>query len=259
MEGVLLRMSEFSAHTYWASKTIRKRSGVEFYRGVRDFYPYKDGSVMCSALGGSGAEVILKWMESEGMVVDLIDEKYQAAIKKWIPSKPEPRWRKHLGISKSYLTVVERRSLMKVEGIDHIHIIVRDLDKAVAFYENVFGVKFIKEMNAEQFKSRIRFGLLGNVALEMGSPYSPDTFAAKFLEQRGEGIQALSVKVADIEEAKREMKARGIRQVAEAGGRLLKEAHFHPKDCFGVLFELCEYEQTPPIAVPVIAERGHKP
>ena len=90
-------------------------------------------------------------------------------------------------------------------------------------------------------------------------PNSPDSPAAKFLEKRGEGIEAISVKVANIEEAKREMKARGIRQVAEARIRGLQEAHFHPKDCFGVLFELCEYEQTPPVAVPVLAERGLKP
>ena len=91
MQGVLLRMSEFSAHNYWVSKAIRKRSGVEFYRGVRDFFPCKDGSVMCSALGGSGAEVMLEWMESEGMAADLRDEKYQTAIKLIVQGQPMGR------------------------------------------------------------------------------------------------------------------------------------------------------------------------
>lgn len=80
MQGAVLRMSEFGAHQYWLTKTFRKRSGVEFYRGVRDFFPCKDGAVFCSALGGSGAAVMLEWMESEGMVADLREEKYQAAI-----------------------------------------------------------------------------------------------------------------------------------------------------------------------------------
>jgi hypothetical protein len=35
---------------------------------------------MCSALGGSGGKRMLEWMESEGMVGDLRDEKYQMAI-----------------------------------------------------------------------------------------------------------------------------------------------------------------------------------
>jgi methylmalonyl-CoA/ethylmalonyl-CoA epimerase len=148
---------------------------------------------------------------------------------------------------------------MKVEGIDHIHIVIRDLDKAVAFFEDVFGVNFNEEINVEKWPmGRVRFGLLGTVTLELISPNSPDSPAAKFLKKRDEGVEAISVKVASIEEAKREMKARGIRQVAEAGIRNLKEAHFHPKDCFGVLFELCEYEQTPPVAVPVLAEMGRK-
>jgi crotonobetainyl-CoA:carnitine CoA-transferase CaiB-like acyl-CoA transferase len=80
MQGAVLRMSEFGAHQYWMTKTVRERSGVEFYRGVRDFFPCKDGAVFCSALGGSGAPIMLEWMESEGMVADLRDEKYQEAI-----------------------------------------------------------------------------------------------------------------------------------------------------------------------------------
>jgi crotonobetainyl-CoA:carnitine CoA-transferase CaiB-like acyl-CoA transferase len=80
MQGAVLRMSEFGAHQYWLTKTPRKRSGVEFYRGVRDFFPCKDGAVFCSALGGSGAATMLEWMESEGMGADLREEKYAAAI-----------------------------------------------------------------------------------------------------------------------------------------------------------------------------------
>jgi benzylsuccinate CoA-transferase BbsE subunit len=80
MQGAVLRMSEFGAHQYWMTKTVRDRSGVEFYRGVRDFFPCKDGAVFCSALGGSGAPTMLDWMESDGMINDLRDEKYRDAI-----------------------------------------------------------------------------------------------------------------------------------------------------------------------------------
>jgi crotonobetainyl-CoA:carnitine CoA-transferase CaiB-like acyl-CoA transferase len=81
MQGAVLRMSEFGTHAYWIDKTVRGRSGVEVYRGVRDMYPCKDGYAFCSALGGSGAPAMLEWMESEGMAADLLDEKYHEAIK----------------------------------------------------------------------------------------------------------------------------------------------------------------------------------
>ena len=88
MQGSVLRMTEFSAHSYWINKTIRTRSGVEVYRGIRDMYPCKDGYAFCSALGGSGAPAMLDWMKSEGKSADLFDEKYRDAIKAIMQGTP---------------------------------------------------------------------------------------------------------------------------------------------------------------------------
>jgi benzylsuccinate CoA-transferase BbsE subunit len=88
MQGAVLRMTEFSAHSYWVNGTVRTRSGVEVYRGIRDMYPCKDGYAFCSALGGSGAPAMLEWMKSEGMAADLFDEKYRGAIKAIMQGTP---------------------------------------------------------------------------------------------------------------------------------------------------------------------------
>ncbi len=76
IQGTALRLSEMAPYTYWLVGSYRKRSGLEYYRGLRDVFPCKDGRVICSALGGSGAGKMLDWMESEGMVADLRDDKY---------------------------------------------------------------------------------------------------------------------------------------------------------------------------------------
>lgn len=60
MQRTMLRMSEFGAHTYWTTKTIRTRSGVEVYHRIRDIYPCKDSYAFCNALGGSGAPTMLE-------------------------------------------------------------------------------------------------------------------------------------------------------------------------------------------------------
>ena len=88
LQGTNLRMSEMAPYTYWLVKANRKRSGLEYYRGLRDMFSCKDGRVICSALGGGGAEKMLEWMESEGMAADLRDEKYAKVIQIMISGSP---------------------------------------------------------------------------------------------------------------------------------------------------------------------------
>jgi len=71
VHGTCLRMAEMVALMYWLQGTNRKRSGFEYYRGLRDLFPCKDGHIICSVLGGAGADKVLEWMESEGMAGDL--------------------------------------------------------------------------------------------------------------------------------------------------------------------------------------------
>jgi methylmalonyl-CoA epimerase len=131
---------------------------------------------------------------------------------------------------------------MRVEQLDHIHIVVRDLQKAVDFFESLLGIKFAGVIQVEGWDAISRIAAIGSVGIELIQPTSPQSIFAKFLEQRGEGVQALSLKVPDIEEAKAEMQARGMKLVSDYSMGCIKEAHFHPKDAFGVLIELCQYQ-----------------
>jgi benzylsuccinate CoA-transferase BbsE subunit len=80
LQGTNLRMSEMVSFTYWISGKNRYRSGLEYYRAQRDIFDCRDGRVVCSALGGAGAEKMLEWMEGEGMAADLRDDKYAMVI-----------------------------------------------------------------------------------------------------------------------------------------------------------------------------------
>jgi len=54
---------------------------LEYYRSLKDNFPCKDGRIVCSALGGAGAESMLDWMESEEMEKDLRGERFEEVIK----------------------------------------------------------------------------------------------------------------------------------------------------------------------------------
>ena len=66
---------------------------------------------------------------------------------------------------------------------------------------------------------------------------------AKYIEKKGAGLQHVAFRVANIEEALAELKAKGVKLIDEvprkgAGGA--KIAFLHPKATGGVLVELCE-------------------
>lgn len=127
---------------------------------------------------------------------------------------------------------------MEVERIDHIHVFVKDLEKAVTFFEDILGSTFSEMRHNEELQLNWRMNTLG---LELLSSSSPDGAVAKLVERKGEGLAGISLKVDNIEEAVSELQSHGIRLISRYEGGILKEADFHPKDCFGVVMELCEY------------------
>ncbi|OGP51453.1 MAG: hypothetical protein A2Y79_08025 [Deltaproteobacteria bacterium RBG_13_43_22] len=128
---------------------------------------------------------------------------------------------------------------MKVEKIDHIHIFVKNLDKAIKFFEEALGTKFTEPHNPKNLDARTTMDPIG---LEIIEGASKDSAVSKTIERRGEGLAAISLKVPDIEEAIAHLESLGVRLVRRIESGKIKEAQFHPKDTFGVMLELCEYE-----------------
>jgi len=127
----------------------------------------------------------------------------------------------------------------KVEKIDHVHIFVKDLDKAIRLFEEALGTKFTEPNSSEDLDARTTLDPIG---LEIIEGVSKDSAVTKTIERRGEGLAAISLKVPNIEEAIAHLESLGIRLVRRIESGKIKEAQFHPKDTFGVMLELCEYE-----------------
>lgn len=131
---------------------------------------------------------------------------------------------------------------MKVEKIDHIHIFVNDIEKATGFFSSLMNTKFSRILDLEELNAKSAMEPLG---IELISSISLDGPVAQNIKRRGEGVAAISLKVPDIEEAISELQSRGVRLVRRVEKGRLKEAQFHPKDSFGVMIELCEYQLEP--------------
>ncbi|MDO8673816.1 MAG: VOC family protein [Dehalococcoidia bacterium] len=130
---------------------------------------------------------------------------------------------------------------MKAEKIDRVHIAVKDLDKATQFFSEILGTTFSETAIEEKsISAKVKMSPIG---LELVASTDPSSAFAKFIEKRGEGMFSLCFKVPNIEEAIAELAALGIKPVARINPGNLKEAQFHPKDCFGVSLVLCEYQE----------------
>ncbi len=138
---------------------------------------------------------------------------------------------------------------MKAERLDHIHIYVKDLEKAKDTFSRILGTTFSPNIEVEDMQIRSALSPLG---VELIESASPDGVVAKAIERRGEGLYALSFKVPDIEEAVNELQSMGLRLVGRVEEGNIREAQFHPKDCHGVMIELCQYQEHSGAAIAVL-------
>ena len=129
-----------------------------------------------------------------------------------------------------------------MEGLEHIGIAVSDLEEALAFYEEAFGLKAESIVALEERNVRVAFLPLGNTKIELLEPLGEGALS-RFLERRGEGLHHIALSVSDIHGSLNRMKEIGIRLVDEvprpgAEGGLV--AFLHPQSTRSVLVELCE-------------------
>lgn len=129
--------------------------------------------------------------------------------------------------------------------IDHVGIAVPDLDEAITFYADNFGIVSVhEEVNEEQ---GVREAMLavgdGTSRIQLLAPLSENSTIAKFIGRNGPGIQQLAYTVEDIDSVSATLREKGLRLLYENAKRGTSDSRvnfIHPKDAGGVLVELVE-------------------
>lgn len=130
-----------------------------------------------------------------------------------------------------------------MEKIDHIGIAVNNLEEKITYYTETLGLKLLRIEEVPSQNVRVAFIDAGNVHIELLEPLSEEGAIYQHIQKRGEGIQHVAFEVKNIEQRMQELNDSGVRLLTEqpvpgAGGS--KAAFIHPKDSFGVLYELYE-------------------
>lgn len=140
--------------------------------------------------------------------------------------------------------------------IDHVGIAVADLDAALTFYRETFGLHSVhQEVNEEQ---GVREAMLavgaGGTQIQLLAPLTGDSALARFLDRSGPGVQQVAYTVMDVDAVSDVLRGRGLRLLYDAArrGTAGSRVNFvHPRDAGGVLIELVEPAVTdrPVVAV----------
>jgi methylmalonyl-CoA/ethylmalonyl-CoA epimerase len=127
--------------------------------------------------------------------------------------------------------------------IDHIGVVVRDIQEALKVYQAALGLPLREVVEVPNQKVEVAFLPVGESNIELVQPLSDDTGIAKFLKERGEGIHHICLKVSDIESALDQLKAHGVELIDEEPrqGPHGRVAFVHPRGAHGVLIELVEH------------------
>lgn len=133
----------------------------------------------------------------------------------------------------------EGRRIM-ITKIDHVGIVVRDIDETLKVFSNIFGFEVVESITGPQQEFRSVLISKGNVSLELIEPINPEGSIANFLKQRGEGLHHIALDVDDIEQELESLQAKSVSLVNEEPESMLSAriVFVHPRSTAGVLIEL---------------------
>jgi methylmalonyl-CoA/ethylmalonyl-CoA epimerase len=132
---------------------------------------------------------------------------------------------------------------MLLTEIDHIAIAVKDLEAAIAYYQNAFGATVDHREVVESDGVEEALLKVAESYIQLLTPTRPDSPVAKAIEKRGEGLHHIGYRVNNCAEALAAMIAAGATPIDKAprpGSRGTTVAFMHPKGSFGTLIELVQ-------------------
>jgi methylmalonyl-CoA/ethylmalonyl-CoA epimerase len=127
--------------------------------------------------------------------------------------------------------------------LDHIAIVVKDLDDAILTYSRKLGLSMLSRQRVETEGVEIAIMGLDNTHIELVKPIRDDTGVAKFLEKRGPGLHHVCFEVDNIETLINILQTSGLKLIdtkPRIGYKGNKAIFVHPSSTHGVLIEFYE-------------------
>ena len=129
----------------------------------------------------------------------------------------------------------------KVKQVNHVAVVVDDMEKALSFWRDALGMELYELRDVPSEKSQVAFLPLPGAEVELVKPTTDDSGIAKYLAKRGPGMHHICLEVDDIDGMMKQLRSRNIRLISDEprnGADGKKYAFIHPESTAGVLVEL---------------------
>jgi methylmalonyl-CoA/ethylmalonyl-CoA epimerase len=137
---------------------------------------------------------------------------------------------------------------MKIKRIEHIGVVVRDLEGSRALWEDCLGIRrdYVEDM--PNYSLRLAMLPVGDTMVELLAGTTPESKFGRMVAEGKEGLNHICFEVEDIDSALDELRAKGVAlldQVARPGHAGSRIAFLDPAGTGNVLIELAQLPQPP--------------
>ena len=148
-----------------------------------------------------------------------------------------------------------------ISRIDHISIAVKEYRKALHFFQHILGAIPGSSAEDKDMKYGWHIFSFGDLSrLELIRPLEPGGFLDNFFKKhKNGGIHHISLQTPNIKTAKRILKSKNIPYFGyNEYGDIWKEIFIHPKDAFGVLIQIAEFNPNDWLNPSIVLPKGKK-
>jgi len=132
---------------------------------------------------------------------------------------------------------------MKIKRLEHVAVVVRDLEASRAFWEGCLGIRLGSVENARQSPLRLALYPVGESMVELLAGTTPESEYSRMVAEGKGGLNHICFEVENIDEALAELKARGVPlldQVPRSGHAGSRIVFLDPAATENCLIELAE-------------------
>ncbi len=137
--------------------------------------------------------------------------------------------------------------------VDHVSVAVRDIDTALAFFRRCVPIEMRREKrlgHTGDFNWCDFY--IGSFKLELIEAVGADSFVARFIEKRGEGLHHMSLEVTELEPLLQRLERGGLRIVDRYdGGNGNVSAFISPRSAHGVLIQFWQVPEIEEVKRPL--------
>ncbi len=126
--------------------------------------------------------------------------------------------------------------------VNHIALVVNDMDETLEFYRRTFGVGSAETEEVPDQGVRAAVVRIGGTLLELIEPTDPSSGVARYIERRGEGMHHICFEVDSLEDTLSRLDDADVQLVDKTPrkGLVGNIAFLHPRSTRGVLIELVD-------------------